>query len=291
MRLRRALLYVPGDDYHKIQKALTLDVDSICLDLEDGVAINNKQKARDTIANALINLDFGRSERLVRVNPVGSTFLNQDLEQILPHHPAGVVLPKITRPDQIELTSNYIAKVEQLNDWPVDSIILIAIIETAQAILNLKPISEAGPRLKALIFGAEDYAVDIGAQRSTAGWEVFYARSALVTNCAAYNLGAIDMVETDFQDLENLRAQSVAGCRMGFTGKQVIHPNQIEIVQDAYTPSDSDIDQAKELIFEFNQHQSQGRGAFAKEGKLIDAPMVSAAESILARARAAGKIE
>jgi len=291
MRARRALLYVPGDDDHKIQKALTLDVDSICLDLEDGVAINSKQKARETISKALQSLDFGRSERLVRVNPVDSAFFNEDLEQILPLHPAGVVIPKVTHPGQIEFASSYITTFEQSNNWLAGSIILIAIIETAQAILNLKSISAADPRLKALIFGAEDYAIDIGAQRSEAGWEVFYARSTLVTHCAAFNLGAIDMVEIDFQDLEKLRAQSVQGCRMGFTGKQVIHPNQVDIVQDAFTPSDSEIDQAKTLILEFNQHQAQGRGAFAKEGKMIDAPLVSAAKSILARARAAGKIE
>ena len=198
MRARRALLYVPGDDYHKIQKALTLDVDSICLDLEDGVATNSKQKARETIANALRSLDFGRSECLVRVNPVDSAFFNQDLEQILPLHPAGLVIPKVTHSNQIELASERITKVEQTNNWSAGSIILIAIIESALAILNLKSIATADPRLKALIFGAEDYAVDIGAQRSEAGWEVFYARSALVTHCAAFNLGAIDNSEGFF---------------------------------------------------------------------------------------------
>jgi citrate lyase subunit beta-like protein len=290
MRARRALLYVPGDDLHKIQKASTLDVDSICLDLEDGVALNRKSAARQTIKRAINSIDFDRSECLVRVNPVGSPFFEQDLLEILPLRPDGIVIPKVNHPDHIKIVSDRISIVEAAQGRSAGSTILIAIIESAMAVLNLASIVSSDSRLQALIFGAEDFAVDIGARRSEAGWEVFYARSALITYCAAHDLQAIDMVEIDFQDLERLAAQSRQGASLGFTGKQVIHPNQVKVVQEAFTPSDQEILDAETLIAQFDQHQSQGRGAFALDGRMVDAPLIKSAQSVLQRARAAGKL-
>jgi citrate lyase beta subunit len=156
--------------------------------------------------------------------------------------------------------------------------------------VNLGVIASADRRLDALVFGAEDYAVDVGAERTEDGWEVFYARSALVTFCAANNLQAIDMVYTNFKDLEALRSQSIQGAKMGFTGKQVIHPDQVQIVQTAFTPTDQEIQEAEDLISQFATQQLEGRGAFAINGKMIDAPIIKAAQSVLERARAAGKI-
>lgn len=290
MRARRALLYVPGDDSHKIHKAARLDVDSVCLDLEDGVATNKKQVARETITRALQDLDFGRSERLVRVNPVHSTYYAQDLEEILRARPDGIVLPKVMHGDQIRQVSQQISAAESENNWPPGGVILIAIVESALAITNLDTIASADPRLEALIFGAEDFAADIGARRSTSGWEVFYARSAIVTHAAAQELQGIDLVNINFQEDEELRVQSDQGARMGFSGKQIIHPNQIEIVQEAFTPSGNEIQAAVELIEKFNREQELGRGAFAVEGVMIDAPAIRAAQSIIERAQAAGKI-
>ncbi|HUV26485.1 MAG TPA: CoA ester lyase [Anaerolineales bacterium] len=290
MRSRRALLYVPGDDLHKIRKATTLDVDCVCMDLEDGVAISRKQSARETISNALRTLDFGRSERLVRVNPVASTLVERDLQEILPAQPDGIVIPKVTHADQIRSISEKISIFEDENNLSVDSIILIALIESAQGVVNLGSISSADPRLEALIFGAEDFAADIGAQRSESGWEVFYARSAVVTHCAAHQLQAIDMVNINFHDLTSLHARSTQGARMGYVGKQVIHPDQVQIVQQAFTPTDEEIQEAQALIANFNQHQAEGRGAFGLDGIMIDAPVVKSAQSILERARAAGVI-
>lgn len=290
MRARRALLYVPGNDLHKIQKAATLDVDSVCLDLEDGVATNRKQDARLTISRALGSMDFGRTERLVRINPVNSQYFETDMGEIFPARPDGIVLPKVVHSDQIRTASNKIEMVEKENNWPPGSIILIAIVESAQAIVNLDSIASADPRLKALIFGAEDYAATIGAKRSSSGWEVFYARSAVVTHCAAYRLQAIDLVNINFEDDEGLRVQSIQGSRMGFSGKQIIHPNQVDIVQEAFTPSDKEIETAVRLIENFNVHQDKGQGAFAIEGTMIDAPLVKSAQATIARAKAAGVI-
>ena len=198
---------MPGDDRHKIEKATRLDVDCICMDMEDGVALNRKEAARRTIAAALGELSFGRSEKLTRINPVGSGLEAPDLEAVLPAHPDGVVVPKVERVEQLGWVSERIEAVELGYGWPVNSVRLIALVESAKAILDLKEIA-AHPRLDALIFGAEDLAVDLGALRNPGRWEVFYSRSAVVLEAAAYGLQAIDMVSIDFRDLEALRQEA-----------------------------------------------------------------------------------
>ena len=290
MRARRALLYTPGDDPHKIRKAANLDVDCVCLDIEDGVAINQKEIARETISHLLPTLEFGKSERLVRVNPVGSAYIESDLEAIVPIRPDGIVIPKVQSGEQINWIADQLTKFEKLSNFSSGSIILIAIIESALALVNLKEIATASQRLEALIFGAEDLAANLGAERSKSGWEVFYARSAIVTHTAAYGLQAIDMVNIDFQDLDNLRFSARQGVKMGYSGKQVIHPDQVQPIQEAFTPSDEQIIKAKKIVEEFDQQQKAGRGAFAVNGKMIDAPIIKSAQSILQRARAVGKI-
>ena len=290
MPSRRALLYVPGDDRHKIEKALTFGVDCICMDMEDGVALTRKAEARAAIARALQELDFGRSERLARINAVGSGLEKDDIEAILPFHPDGIVIPKIEALDQIQWASGKIEAAELANGWPLNSIRLLVDVETARGILNLKEIA-AQPRLDALIFGAEDFAADIGATRTAEAWEVFYARSAAVTAAAAYGLGAIDMVTIDFRDIEKVRREAEFGARLGYTGKQIIHPNQVQPVQEAFTPDDEAIAHARRLVEAFEEHQKKGAGAFALDGKMIDMPLVKAAQNVLARAKAAGKWE
>lgn len=291
MGARRALLYVPGDDLHKIRKAITLGVDCICLDLEDGVAANRKVAARETISWALDSLNFGQSEYLVRINPLQSELAQGDLEAVLPSKPMGIVLPKVSHGDQIKSISAQLGEFESENQLPAGSIKLAALVESARGIINLGTIAGSETRLKALIFGAEDYAADIGAQRTESGWEVLYARSAFITYCAAYHLQAIDMVSIDFKDLETLKIQSLQGARMGFTGKQVIHPDQVQVVQQAFTPTDEEIQKAREIITLFRQHVAEGRGVYATNGVMIDAPTIKTAQSVLDRARAAGKVK
>jgi len=289
MPSRRALLYTPGDDRHKIEKALTLGVDCICMDMEDGVALNRKEEARATIPRALQELDFGRSERLARINPVGSGLEKDDIEAILTHHPDGIVIPIIESPEQIQWASGKIEAAELANSWPVNSICLIVDVETARGILNLKEIA-AHPRLAALIFGAEDFAASVGATRTAEAWEVFYARSAVVTTASAYGLQAIDMVTIDFRDIEKVRREAEYGARLGYTGKQIIHPNQVAPVQEAFTPDGESIAHARRLVEAFEEHQKKGTGAFALDGKMIDMPLVKAAQNVLARAHTAGKV-
>lgn len=289
MRARRALLYMPGDDMHKIQKAIGLGVDCICMDIEDGVAANRKADARRTIVEALGRLDFGRSERLVRINAIGSGLETEDLQAVLPARPDGLVIPKVGSAEEIRWVSEQLSAAERQHGWREGEMALLALIETAKGVVNLREIAGASPRLQALIFGAEDLAGDIGAVRTREGWEIFYARSAVVTHAAAFGLQAIDMVFMDLHNIEELKAESIQAARMAYTGKQVIHPKQVEPVQEAFTPNDESVAQAKRVVEAAQQNQAAGVGAFTLDGKMVDAPVVRAAEWVLERARAAGK--
>jgi citrate lyase beta subunit len=282
IRPRRALLYVPGDSRRKIEKAATLDVDSLCLDLEDGVALNQKQAARDSIVAALRELDFGRSERLVRINRYGSGLEADDLAAALDARPDGIVLPKVEDAEALRWLDARLAEAERAR-----GLVIIALVETARGIVNLKEIAGATPRLSALVFGAEDLAGDIGATRTPEAWEVFYARSAVVTHAAAFDLQAIDMVYVDYHDAAGLAREARQGAEMGYAGKQALHPGQIEPIQQAFTPSAAAAAQARRIVEAHAAHQASGVGAFALDGKMVDMPVVKAAERVLAKIKAA----
>jgi citrate lyase beta subunit len=246
---------MPGDDRRKIEKATTLGVDSICMDMEDGVAANKKAEAREIIAQAMKELDFGNSERCIRINSIGSGLEKRDLVAALATNPDSIVVPKIESADQVKWVSEHIESYELSGNLAIGSIRLLIGVETAKGILNLKEIAEADKRLEAIIFGAEDYAASVGATRTEEGIEVLYARSAVVTACAANDLQAIDMVYIDFRDLEGLRVEAEQGAGLGFSGKQIIHPNQVVPVQEAFTPSDEAIEYARRVVESFEASQ------------------------------------
>ena len=290
MHSRRALLYMPGDDRRKIEKATTLGVDCICMDMEDGVAVTRKAEARAVIAQAMKELDFGKSERCIRINSIGSGIRRIDLAAALATNPDSIVVPKIETAEQVKWVSEHIETYELSSNINVGSIRLLIGVETAKGILNLKEIAEADKRLEAIIFGAEDYAASVGATRTKEATEVFYARSAVVTACAANDLQAIDMVYIDFRDTEGLRVEARQGAGLGFSGKQVIHPDQVVPVQEAFTPSDEAIAYAQRVVETFQASQKEGKGAYALDGKMIDMPLLKNAQKVLERAKAAGKV-
>ena len=288
MRVRRALLYMPGDSRRKIEKGLTLGVDSLCMDLEDGVALSQKEAARASVAAALRELDFGRSEKLVRLNGYGTGLEAADLAATMDGRPDGYLLPKVHGPEAVAWLDAALAQAEQARGWPAGGIGIIAMIESARGVVNLREICGAAPRLQALVFGAEDLAGDVGATRSPDAWEVFYARSAVVTHAAAFGLRAIDMVYVDYQDTEGLARETRQGAALGYAGKQAIHPNQVGPIQEAFTPAPEAIAHARRVVEAHAAQQAAGFGAFALDGKMVDAPVVRAAENVLALARAAG---
>ena len=280
-RARRALLFVPGDDARKIAKAAASGADCVVLDLEDGVAAGRKQVARETVASCLQTLDFGASEKLVRVNPVGSDLHPGDIEAALPARPDGFVIPKVESAEQVR---------EVVRRTSPAPLALLALVESALGVVRAAEIAAADPRLAALLFGAEDLAGDLGATRTPEGAEMAWARGAVVVTAAAFSLQAIDTVFVDLGDQERLSREAHEACEMGYAGKMAIHPKQIPVIQEAFTPSDQEIEKARRLVEIHTSHQAGGEGVFVLDGKMVDWPMVRAAQRLLSRARAAGRI-
>jgi citrate lyase beta subunit len=296
---RRALLFIPGDSEKKIAKGLTLDVDAVILDLEDSVVPSNKAEAREIVRRALVSKQFPsqRTERLVRVNaartggdpPDPLAAQARDITATIQGRPDGYVLPKVESAQEVEQVARLLLAQEETLGFEVGRIQILALIETARGVVNLREIAAAHDRLTALIFGAEDLAADLGAIRSTEGAEVQYGRSAVVLHAAAFGLQAIDTPYVALDDLAGLRTEARNAMRMGFTGKLAIHPAQIAPIVEAFTPSDEEVAAAQRLIDAVRVHWSRGAGVFVYEGKMVDMPMIRAAERILARARAAGR--
>ncbi|XP_053311303.1 citramalyl-CoA lyase, mitochondrial [Spea bombifrons] len=295
---RRAVLYIPGNDERKIKKIPSLGVDCAVLDCEDGVAINKKVDARHTIVKTLEEFDLGSAEKCVRVNSVSSNLAEEDLGVILQSRvlPSCLMLPKVENPDEIkwfaEKFHHYIKR--RTLAHPIH---LITFVETAMGLLNFKDVCEeciqrgpsAGFYLDGVVFGAEDFRASIGATSSRDTHDVLYARQKIIVVAKAFGLQAIDLVYIDYKDGEGLQRQSREGALMGFTGKQVIHPSQIPIVQEQFTPSADKIRWAHELISAFQEHQTLGKGAFTFHGSMIDMPLLKQAQNIVTLARAIKK--
>jgi citrate lyase beta subunit len=282
-RARRALLFMPGDSTRKIEKGAGLDVDGVIMDLEDGVALSQKAVARETTLQALQSLDFGGSEKLVRINPVKSGLEWDDLAVTIEGRPDAYVIPKVERPKHIEKISRWLTTEEDKRGWPDGSIRLLAIIETAVGVVNLRKIARASKRLDALAFGAEDLASSIDAVRTPGMSEVAYARGALVIHAKARKLQAIDTPFVDLQNSDGLADEAKSARQMGFDGKLAIHPAQVPMITGAFAPSNEEIAQAEALIAAFDAHQQQGTGVFSYDGKMVDMPMIRAARNVLAR--------
>ncbi|XP_064473164.1 citramalyl-CoA lyase, mitochondrial-like [Ornithodoros turicata] len=280
---RRALLYVPGNDERKIAKVQKIDVDCVVLDCEDGVAINQKDAARETIRKVLGNTEFTRrTDVAVRINSVDSGLAEDDLKCVLSAQklPQTLLLPKVEDKNHVSWL------VERLGDTKFQ---IILYVESALGLVNLRDILEHGTkicRLAGLVFGSDDFTASIGATRTKDAKEVLMARQQVVLLAKAYKLQAIDMVHINFKDEEGLRVQALEGAQMGFTGKQVIHPAQVPIVQQAFTPSAEQLDWASRLLAHFDVHQREGKGAFTFEGAMIDMPTVLQARNLVQAYRA-----
>lgn len=285
-RIRRSVLFMPGDSLKKITKATQLDVDSIVMDLEDGVAWNKKAEARHIVAQACQSLDFGYREKLIRINPISSNEWQTDLETTVVSPPHGYVIPKVESSQDLVLICEYLTQVEKKQGWPLHGIQLLALIETARGVFHLPEIVQTTPRLSALMFGSEDLAGNMGAIRTPESWEVFYAKSAVVLAAAAYQLDALDTIYPNFQDTSGLEKEATQARQMGYRGKMAIHPNQLTTIHRAFSPSLEEIDSAQQLLETYEKHQAQGTGAFAYQGKMIDMPMIRSAQKIIDLAKA-----
>lgn len=289
--IRRSVLFMPADSLRKITKATTLDVDCIVMDLEDGVALNRKEEGRTTAIEACETLDFGQRECLIRINSPRTFMAPDDLQAVRQARPDGVVIPKVESAEDLKQVDDFLTQAEREEGWPEGGIKLHALIESARGVLFLPQIVVASTRLATLMFGAEDLAGDMGAIRTPQGTEIFYARSAVVTAAAAFGLDALDMIYTDFKDMDGLATESQQARQLGYTGKMAIHPKQVAVINEVFSPSPEEIAAATELIAAHEEHQAAGTGAFAFHGKMVDMPMIRAAESVIDKARAAGLLE
>ncbi|MCC6168985.1 MAG: CoA ester lyase [Caldilineaceae bacterium] len=280
---RRSLLYVPGDSLRKIEKAAALDADTLILDLEDGVARSQKEAARAVVGEALARLDFGPRERLVRLNHPTHGMIEAELAATLPSPPHGYVLPKVEAASELLDLDARLAQAEQARGLAQGSLTIFAMIETARGLLRLGEIAASTLRLAGLIFGAEDFTADVGAIRSPGGVELLYARSSLVITAAAYGLHAVDAVYLELDNLAGLEEECALGRGLGFGGKTAIHPRQLPVINQAFTPAPAEVARAQALVNAFAAHQAQGTGVFVYEGKMVDQPVIVAAQRLLAR--------
>jgi len=284
MRLRRAFLYTPGEDVHKIEKACALGADCVCLDLEDAVSPSKKEEARLTVAHAIGTFDFGKSERLVRVNAPSSSYFMPDLRTVIHAVPDGIVIPKVEEASTLQEVDGFLEAFELQQELELGTMRLIVIIESARSFINLKEICEATPRLDALILGAEDLAVSLGARRTPSNEEIFYARSQMVLYAAASGLDAIDLVCNNYHDPAVVYEEALEGAQLGYCGKQVIHPNQIEVVQRAFSPTQEEIEKARRIVAEYELLLGNGKGALGLRGELVDMPVYRQAKQLIEKA-------
>ncbi|BEJ13998.1 hypothetical protein CspHIS471_0311720 [Cutaneotrichosporon sp. HIS471] len=299
--LRRAMLCssrtaqltsVPGSNPRMIEKSLSSPADSVAYDLEDAVAPSAKPEARRLVAELLDSDRRPAGEVVARINAVGSGFEVDDLDTILrARHVQAIALPKTNDPEHLEWV---VSRIQAL--CPPDkqagrenAVRVIGMIESAEAMLRIHEIAAAARgHLDALLFAAEDYCADVGIVRTPGRSELLYPRAKLVTTARAFGLGSLDLVCVNFKDPEALRIESEEGMRLGFTGKQAIHPAQIDVIQAAYAPSEAAIRKAARVKFSFELHDSKGTGAYALDGVMIDAPVYKQAQNTLRLAQAAG---
>lgn len=293
---RRAMMYVPGSEERKLLKIPSLGCDCAVMDMEDGVAQNRKEEARANIFNALSTLDFSNTADVaVRINSVSSGLAEADLLALseAENLPMTLMLPKVDSCEEVlwfATTLNKIFKNENLQR----PFRLVIFTESADGLLDLREIllrlrklscvsdpQGAAYVVEGVVFGSDDFCASIGATRTAEGKELLYARQKIVTIAKGFQLQAIDMVHIDYKDLEGLRVQSEFGAGMGFTGKQVIHPGQVQVVQESFTPSEAKRMWALDLIQAFEEHQESGKGAFVFRDKMIDMPLLRQAKNIV----------
>jgi citrate lyase subunit beta / citryl-CoA lyase len=292
--VRRSELTVPGHSLKMMAKAATSKADQVMFDLEDACAVSQKIGARQTVVEAFNTLNFGGKIRAFRPNNIRTRFFYRDLIEVI--EAAGrnidvVVIPKCYGPEDILFVDLFLAQIEENMGFEPGRIKLEALIESADAVLHAEQIAKCTPRMGGLIFGLADFAGDIGAQEL--GGEQFfyynYAKAKCITAARAAGITVIDGITLAIRDNEACRRDSQMGARMGFDGKWAIHPAQIDIIHEAYTPTSDEIAKAKRVIEEYEKADVQGGiGAIVIDDQMIDAALLRVEWRKLTIARKAG---
>lgn len=288
MGLKRTSLYVGGTSPGKMLEAQFYHEDCVVYDLEDSVAPNAKDAARFLVYEAVRYHRPPDKYVLIRVNGIYSEELPEDLEMAVRARPDALRIPKVEHAEEVRRIDMEITRIEQAAGIPVGKTALWCNIESAMGAVNAREIAMASPRVVALALGAEDYSASMGATRSKAGYEIFYARMQVLEACRLAGISAQDAVFSDFRDKEGLAEDLKMTKGLGFDGKTVIHPSQIDQVNAAFTPSAKEIRNAMRIVEALEKGIKNHTGVVVVDGSMVDKPVESRARTVLEQAKAAG---
>jgi citrate lyase subunit beta/citryl-CoA lyase len=297
-RLLRSWMFVPGDRQRMIDKALTLPVDAIMMDIEDGVAPAEKENARRQIAASLDDVaqmlkrepHYRTPARYVRVNAVGSERFIEDIKAVVRPGLEGLVVPKVDTIEQVRIVEDELGRAEVAHHMPGGTLKLLVAIESPAGLFNAYAIASSSPRIIGLMFGAEDFTreMNLPVRRQAEAVDLIYARSHIATAAAAAHVQAVDGVWVDLNDAAGLRRFAQQARRLGMSAISIIHPNQIEEANAAFTPTKEDIEYAREVLKAFDAARAAGQGAIAFRGQLLDYPIVDRARATMQLAKSLG---
>lgn len=290
-RLRRTMLFVPGNNPGMIRDAYIYGSDSIMFDLEDSVSVTEKDAARFLVYNALATLDYGDKELVVRINDPYQKLGVDDLEAMVRTQKVVIRLPKTESAEDILNCEQHIERIERENGIESGSTLMMAAVESAQGVLNSEKIAKASNRLIGIALGAEDYVTDLKTNRSPAGTELLFARSMILQAARAAGIAAVDTVYSDVNNEQGLIDEALTIKQLGFDGKSVINPKQIAPIHKVFTPMQKDIKKSFAVINAIEEANRKGSGVIALNGKMIDKPIVERAKYILELAKAAGVLK
>jgi citrate lyase subunit beta/citryl-CoA lyase len=293
-------MFVPGDKQRMIDKALSLHVDAIMMDIEDGVAPMAKPAAREQIGAALDNVTailkadptHRTPARFVRVNAIPSQRFIEDVKTVVRPGLEGLVIPKVDSVEQIRIVEDELGRAEVAHHMPGGTVELLIAIESPIGLFNAYQLASCSPRIMGLMFGAEDFTreMNLPVRRDGEAVDMIYARSAIATAAAAAHVQAVDGVWVDLNDPEGLRRFARQARRLGMSGISLIHPSQIDEANAAFTPSKEDIAYALEVLAAFDAARARGEGAIAFRGQLLDFPIVDRARQTVALAKSLGVV-
>ena len=290
-RPRRSHLFMPGSNPRALEKAQNLPADGLILDLEDAVTPDLKAATRPIVTRWLRDLDFGGRERWVRMNPIATGLGEADLEATIAGRPDGYVVPKPRHAGDVREIADALDRLEPPHGLAAGTTRLVLIAtETPDGLLNIREVAAASPRIVAVSWGIEDLSAAMGLPRvrDVDGRYLDiprYARTMCAIVAAAAGVEALDTVYTDVADLAGLRRECDDAVAMGFSGKISIHPSQIPVINEAFTPAAAVVEEARELVAAFEEQRRRGVYAFRFKGQMVDAPHLTRALKIIARAR------
>ena len=285
MTVLRSLLFVPGNQPRMLERASGLKPDAFMPDMEDSVPIDEKANARKVTASYLAKLAAGGAPVIPRVNSLDTGLMDDDLEAVIGENIFGVSVGKIETPYDIATISGKLEVFEAKSRIERGSVKLVPWIETAMAIVRLYEICKASPRIVGVAFGAEDFTNDMGIERTESEAETFFARNSIAVAARAADVVALDTPYFAFRDPDGLRENAQTAKQYGFKGKFAIHPAQIDIINETFSPSAAEIARARQVVAAFEEAATRGRGSTSLDGKVVDVPVVKRAQAVLELAK------